>query len=206
MGIFKQTAYESGKDKKVIRDAMVYNIWLAGLGAYAKSADEVNQLSDKGKSLFDELVERGHAVESKTKERVHTARNQTSVAIEERVHQMVQKFIGIDNERLNRVDNKIDQLTASIESLLERQQTAKPEQAKAIAKPTTAKAPAAQGKKSGVARRKSAKTTETAVKKDTAVKKEVVSEKPRMAEPVKNETAAKPVAEKMEVKPASEKA
>ncbi len=101
---------------------MVYNIWLAGLGAYAKSADEVNQLSDKGKSLFDELIERGRAVESKTKERVHTARSHTSVAIEERVHTMVQKLIGVDNERLDRVDDKIDQLTSNIEALLARQQ------------------------------------------------------------------------------------
>ncbi|PSW06215.1 phasin-related domain-containing protein [Photobacterium lipolyticum] len=202
MGIFKQTADESGKEKKLVRDAMVYNIWLAGLGAYAKSADEVNQLSDKGKSLFDELVERGHAVESKTKERVHTARNQTSIAIEERVHQMVQKFIGIDNERLNRVDDKIDQLTANIEALLVRQQEGKP--AKAVGKSATAKAPVARGKKPGVARRKPAKVAET------VVKKEIISEKPIVAEPVKHEAVAKPVvkpiAEKTEVKPAPEKA
>ncbi|MGF1759835.1 phasin family protein [Photobacterium sagamiensis] len=203
MGIFKQTADESGKDKKLVHDAMVYNIWLAGLGAYAKSADEVNQLSGKGKSLFDELVERGHAVESKTKERVHTARNQTSVAIEERVHQMVQKFIGIDNERLNRVDDKIDQLTANIEALLVRQQEAKPAPAKAVEKATTAKAPA---KKPAVARRKPAKTAATDVKKESAVKKEIVSEKPAVAEPVKPDTVAKPVAEKTEVKPAPEEA
>ncbi|MFC1503126.1 phasin family protein [Pseudomonadota bacterium] len=206
MGIFKQTADESGKDKKLVRDAMVYNIWLAGLGAYAKSADEVNQLSGKGKSLFDELVERGHAVESKTKERVHTARNQTSVAIEERVHQMVQKFIGIDNDRLNRVDDKIDQLTANIEALLVRQQEAKPAPAKAVEKATTAKAPAARAKKPGVARRKPAKAAMSDVKKEIDVKKERFSEKPAVAEPVKPDTVAKPVAEKTEVKPAPEKA
>jgi poly(hydroxyalkanoate) granule associated protein phasin len=176
MSIFKQTADESSKEKKLVRDAMVYNIWLAGLGAYAKSADEVNQLSGKGKSLFDELIERGRSVESNTKERVHTARSQTSVAIEERMHQMVQGFIGIDNERLDRVDDKIDQLTANIEALLVRQQEGKPAVKKTVAKEPAkkvAKTPATRGKKPGVARRKSAVSAEE--KKETLSEKAVVA-------------------------------
>ncbi len=175
MSIFKQTADESSKEKKLVRDAMVYNIWLAGLGAYAKSADEVNQLSGKGKSLFDELIERGRSVESNTKERVHTARSQTSVAIEERMHQMVQGFIGIDNERLDRVDDKIDQLTANIEALLVRQQEGKPTVKKTVAKEPAnkaAKAPATRGKKPGVARRKAVAIAEE--KKETLSEKAVV--------------------------------
>ncbi|MCG7588312.1 phasin family protein [Photobacterium sp. OFAV2-7] len=194
MGIFKQTAEESKKEQ--IRDAMVYNIWLAGLGAYAKSADEVNQLSDKGKSLFDELIERGRAVESKTKERVHTARSHTSVAIEERVHTMVQKLIGIDNERLDRVDDKIDQLTSNIEALLARQQEA----AKPAAKKTTAKSadkPATtRTRKPSVARRKPVKAATPVPKKEPEAEKKTASE------PVKPKAvAAKPVEEK---KPATE--
>ncbi|OLQ70087.1 hypothetical protein BIT28_11180 [Photobacterium proteolyticum] len=197
MGIFKQTAEESKKEQ--IRDAMVYNIWLAGLGAYAKSADEVNQLSDKGKSLFDELIERGRVVESKTKERVHTARSHTSVAIEERVHTVVQKLIGIDNERLDRVDDKIDQLTSNIEALLARQQEVAKPAAKPAAKKTTAKSadkPATtRTRKPSVARRKP-------VKAATPVPKEPVAEKKTTSEPVKPKAvAAKPVEEK---KPATE--
>lgn len=92
-----------------------YNIWLAGLGTYAKSAD-------KSKSIFNDLIEHGRAIESEMKERVHTTHIHTSVAIEDRAHQMVQKFVGIDNERLDRVNNKIDQLNANIETLLVRQQ------------------------------------------------------------------------------------
>ncbi|MCW8327956.1 phasin family protein [Photobacterium sp. SDRW27] len=188
MGIFKQTAEESKKEQ--IRDAMVYNIWLAGLGAYAKSADEVNQLSDKGKSLFDELIERGRAVESKTKERVHTARSHTSVAIEERVHTMVQKLIGIDNERLDRVDDKIDQLTSNIEALLERQQATKPAAKKVAAKPATTRA-----KKPSVARRKPVKAATPVAKEEPQAEKKPVSE------PAKPQTvAAKPA----EPKPAAE--
>ncbi|MGF1717159.1 phasin-related domain-containing protein [Photobacterium chitinilyticum] len=190
MGIFKQTAEESKKEQ--IRDAMVYNIWLAGLGAYAKSADEVNQLSDKGKSLFDELIERGRAVESKTKERVHTARSHTSVAIEERVHTMVQKLIGVDNERLDRVDDKIDQLTSNIEALLARQQeVAKPAAKKAAPVKSADKPAAARTKKPSVARRKPVKAA-TPVEK-----KEPVAEKKPASEPVKPQAvAAKPAEEK----------
>lgn len=193
MGIFKQTAEESKKEQ--IRDAMVYNIWLAGLGAYAKSADEVNQLSDKGKSLFDELIERGRAVESKTKERVHTARSHTSVAIEERVHTMVQKFIGIDNERLDRVDDKIDQLTSSIEVLLDRQQeAAKPAVKKAVAK-SADKPATTRSRKPSVARRKPVKAA-TPVEK-----KEPVAEKKPASEPVKPQTeVAKPAVDAVEAK------
>ncbi|MGF1683491.1 phasin-related domain-containing protein [Photobacterium minamisatsumaniensis] len=187
MGLFKETAAESKKEQ--IRDAMVYNIWLAGLGAYAKSAEEVNQLSDKSKSLFDELIERGRAVESKTKEKVHTARSQTSVAIEERMHNMVQKFIGVDNERLDRVDDKIDQLTANIEALLERQQAEKQTPAKKVTRSRAVKAedkPAA-AKKPSVARRKTVKAAEPVVAKVDEVKKETEA-------PVKPQNvAAKPV-------------
>lgn len=136
MGIFRQKVEETGQEKKRVRDAMVYNIWLAGLGAYTKSADEVNQLSGKGKSLFDELVERGRVVESKTKERVHTVRSHTSVAIEERVHKMMQKFVGIDNDHLDRIDDKIDLLTTNIEALLVHQQEKTKPAAKKISSKT----------------------------------------------------------------------
>ncbi|WP_299018610.1 phasin family protein [uncultured Photobacterium sp.] len=185
MGIFKQTAEESKKEQ--IRDAMVYNIWLAGLGAYAKSADEVNQLSDKGKSLFDELIERGRAVESKTKERVHTARSHTSVAIEERVHNVVQKLIGIDNDRLDRVDDKIDHLTASIEALIERQQDEKPVEKKAEKPAVT------RNRKASVARRKPVKAATPVEKKEPEAKAAPEAGKPQTV-------AAKPVAEKAEEK------
>lgn len=51
MAIFTKSTPDK-KDKAGVRDTMVHNIWLAGLGAYAKSSEEVNQLSDKGKTLL----------------------------------------------------------------------------------------------------------------------------------------------------------
>lgn len=116
------------KFEDIVKDKKLYKIWLAGLGAYAKSAEEVNQLSGKSKSLFDELVERGRGVESNLKERVHTERSHKSVVIEERMHDWVQNVVGVDNERLDRMDDKIDLLAANIEALLvHKQEKAKPE-------------------------------------------------------------------------------
>ncbi|OAN17782.1 hypothetical protein A3K86_02360 [Photobacterium jeanii] len=195
MGIFRRTSDKPSKENSPMRDAMVYNIWLAGLGAYAKSADEVNQLSDKGKSLFDELIERGREVEANTKERVHTARSETTVAIEERVHQVVQKLIGIDNERLDQVDDKIDQLTESIEKLLERRQAAPK---KVPAKKAEAKKPAAKTtRKPSVARRKPAKAAEPKAAPAPAPKAEAKPAPQVAARPVVASTPDKP-----EVKPA----
>ncbi|KMV30863.1 phasin family protein [Photobacterium swingsii] len=195
MGIFKRASDESSKTaNSPMRDAMVYNIWLAGLGAYAKSADEVNQISSKGKSLFDELIERGREVESTTKERVHTARSQTTVAIEERVHQVVQKLVGLDNERLDQVDDKIDQLTDTIEKLLARQQEAAK---KSPAKKVEAKKPAAKAatRKPSVARRKPAKAAEAKPVEPKVVEKPVVDVKPVVAaRPVVQATPEKPAA------------
>lgn len=123
MGIIKLSADNILKDKKL------HNIWLAGLGAYAKSTEEVSQLSEKSKSLFDELVEKGRAIESNTKERLHTEQSHASVAIEERVQMTIQKFVGLDNERLDNIDDKIDQLTQNIEMLVaKKQEQAKPEE------------------------------------------------------------------------------
>lgn len=116
MGTFKQASEESGKEKKL------YSIWLAGLGAYSKGAEEISQLSTKSKSAYTELVDHGRAVESEMKERIHTTRIHTSVVIEERAHQVMQKLVGIDNERIDRIDDKLDQLTLNIEALIERQQ------------------------------------------------------------------------------------
>lgn len=114
--------------KNIVKEEKLHNIWLAGLGAYTKSAGEVNQLSDKSKVLFDELVERGRSVESEVKERVHTEHTHTSVEIEERVHHLLQNFVGLDNKRLDHIDDKIDLLTENIETLLaNRQEKTKPE-------------------------------------------------------------------------------
>ncbi|GAB3521773.1 MULTISPECIES: phasin-related domain-containing protein [Photobacterium] len=108
------------------REEKLHNkVWLAGLGVYAKGGDELNQLSGKGKAMYNDLIEQGRGVESELKERIHTTRIHKSVSAEERAHQLVQKMVGMDNERLDSIDDKIDQLTANIEALLERREAKK---------------------------------------------------------------------------------
>lgn len=165
MGIFSRSAADNEKSVESMRETMMYNIWLAGLGAYAKSAEEVNQISGRGRSVFEDLLERGRAIEKQQKERAYTSRSQAAVAMEERLHQMVQKVTGVDSYKLNQVDDKLDRLTEQVELLLKQSQdqkesspaatsaadtAAKAPPAKPAAKATKAKPRAA----SGVARRK----------------------------------------------------
>ena len=49
------------------KDEIAKNIWLAGLGAYGKSIDEANKVSDKSSTLFEELVAKGTKIEESAK-------------------------------------------------------------------------------------------------------------------------------------------
>lgn len=165
MGIFSRSAADNEKSVESMRETMMYNIWLAGLGAYAKSTEEVNEISGRGRSVFEDLLERGRAIEKQQKERVYTTRSKAAVAMEERLHQMVQKVTGVDSYKLNQVDDKLDRLTEQVELLLKQSQDQKENSPAAIsAADTVAKAPPAKPAvkttkakpraASGVARRK----------------------------------------------------
>ena len=116
-------------------DTMARNIWLAGLGAYAKGLEEVNDLSGRGRTLFEELVERGREVQSNTKEKAEKA-VETSVQskgmIEARINGLVSKLTGVDADRLEGVDEKLDQLAEKVEALLKQQGEAEAKPAPAI--------------------------------------------------------------------------
>ncbi|WP_375749613.1 phasin family protein [Vibrio sp. HN007] len=191
MGIFSRSAASDDKSVESMRETMMYNIWLAGLGAYAKSAEEVNGISSRGRSLFEDLLERGRAIEKQQKERVYTKRSQATVAMEERLHQMVQKVTGVESFKLNEVDDKLDKLTEQVELLLKQSQAQKESApaataaAESVAKEVPAK-PAAKTTKaaprsnSGIARRKapaSKAKTETATKAPARKPKTVTTEK-----------------------------
>ena len=99
-------------------DEMLRNIWSAGLGAYAKSAEEVGQLSARGQSLFDKLIARGKKVEESTRERVAHAAEQGSELVEGRVQRLMQKAAGMDGGKLEQLNDKLDNLSRQVESLL----------------------------------------------------------------------------------------
>ncbi|MGR5520732.1 phasin family protein [Vibrio sp. PNB22_4_2] len=173
MGIFSRSAADDEKSIESMRETMMYNIWLAGLGAYAKSAEEVNEISGRGRSVFEDLLERGRAIEKQQKERAYTSHSRAAVAMEERLHQMVQKLTGVDSDKLNQVDDKLDRLTEQVELLLKQSQDPEESSPAAISAADTAvKAspaiPAVKTTKakprttSGVARRKAPVSKEKA--------------------------------------------
>lgn len=139
-----------------LRSTMMYNIWLAGLGAYAKSGDEVSQLTSKGRNLFEELIERGREVEAQTQEKVHTMKSHTSVALEERLQRSVQRMLGVDVDFLDDLDVKLDKIAEQVDVLVEKKSgtttaskaAAKPAvtRRKTTAKKTTATTAAAESK------------------------------------------------------------
>lgn len=132
-------------------DEMLRNIWLAGLGAYAKSAEEVGQLSARGQSLFEELIARGKKVEESTRERVAHAAEQGSELVEGRVQRLMQKAAGMDGGKLEQLNDKLDNLSRQVESLLKAKGMAPLTEAapavpaaKALARPAAKAKPAAK--------------------------------------------------------------
>ncbi|MBY6188095.1 phasin family protein [Marinobacter hydrocarbonoclasticus] len=101
------------------QEALARKIWLAGLGAYAKSAKEVSNLSDRGRSWFEELMERGRELENQTRTQVKDAASQTQQAVTQQINTRVQRFTGLDPHQLDELDTKLDQLADVVDKLAE---------------------------------------------------------------------------------------
>ncbi|MCV2885110.1 phasin family protein [Aestuariibacter sp. AA17] len=97
-------------------------IWLAGLGAYGKSYDEVQNRYDKistdTQKVFHELVAKGEKIESQAKTKI---KEQTNV--EARVEE-VRRKLGLDDptteDKVEELSAKIDALTEAVEKLAAR--------------------------------------------------------------------------------------
>lgn len=94
-------------------EEMARKIWLAGLGAYGKSFDEIQsqyeKLNTQGTHLFDELVSKGEKLEADTKEIIKKS------SVEKRVED-VRKKLGLDSSD---TDAKIDELSKKVDALTE---------------------------------------------------------------------------------------
>lgn len=88
-------------------------IWLAGLGAYGKSFEEIQSQYEKLNSettrMFDELVSKGEKLEAGTKEKFSA-----KSSVEKRVED-VRKKLGLDNSD---TDTKIDELSKKVDALV----------------------------------------------------------------------------------------
>lgn len=119
------------RSQKVIGDGALdlrkytHQIWLAGLGAFARAEEE-------GSKLFDTLVDVGKDLESKTrdisetrveeiKERVRSRTGETmgkmEKAFDERLNKALSK-LGIPNKReVEALQKRVQELTAALEEL-----------------------------------------------------------------------------------------
>lgn len=94
-------------------------IWLAGLGAYGKSFEEMQsqyeKLNGETSRLFDELVSKGQKLEAKTKVKL-----KEKTAVEKRVED-VRKKLGLDSAdtdtKIDELSHKVDALTAAISKM-----------------------------------------------------------------------------------------
>lgn len=104
-----------------------HQIWLAGLGAFAKAEEE-------GSKLFDNLVDAGREVESKAREKTETRVEEVKTRVKGRTGETLEKMekafderlsgalsrLGIPNKReVEALNSRIEELTRTIERLSE---------------------------------------------------------------------------------------
>jgi poly(hydroxyalkanoate) granule-associated protein len=93
-------------------EAITRKIWLAGLGAYGKSFEEMQSQYEKFNSettrLFEELVAKGKKLESDAKGMV-----KEKTDVERRIEE-VRKKVGLDSSN---TEAKIDELSRKVDAL-----------------------------------------------------------------------------------------
>lgn len=104
-----------------------HQIWLAGLGAFAKAEEE-------GSKLFENLVDAGRDVESRARERTEVRVEEVKTKVKGRTGETLEKMekafderltgalsrLGIPNKReVEALSSRIEELTRTIEKLSE---------------------------------------------------------------------------------------
>lgn len=114
-----KTVVKAAKNVVESGEGIARNIWLAGLGLYSRSLDEAQQWNEKTTQAFDELVERGKEVEVEAKEALSKNAEKATDEVEAGMNDLFYRLSGVDREKLERMDEKIDKLTAAVEKLAE---------------------------------------------------------------------------------------
>jgi len=106
------TKFDSIKDSVSVAEDFARKIWLAGLGAYGKSYDEVqDRMEDINVSkIFDELVSKGEKLEAEAKSKI---KEKTDFDVKGRVEAVKEK-LGLNSKSTS---EKIDDLSSKIEAL-----------------------------------------------------------------------------------------
>ena len=100
------------------KSRLAKKIWLAGLGAYGRSIDEVHQryerMSNESHKLFDELVVKGELLQKETAERVKSRIRTGNQKLEARIEELKEKLhlANSIDQKLSKVNDKINRLHA----------------------------------------------------------------------------------------------
>ncbi|WP_028117937.1 phasin family protein [Ferrimonas senticii] len=98
-------------------EQMARNIWWAGLGVYGRSLQEGQAIEGRTSELFESLVEEGRQVEGRTRETIQQQVASTNRRVEQRVQALFGRMSGIDPNRVEQMNHKIDKLTEMVEKL-----------------------------------------------------------------------------------------
>ncbi len=128
------------------------NIWLAGLGAYGKAVDEAQgtyqkvtekvKVASESANLFDDLVEKGKALEGTTQEKLLEVKEKANVNLEERLakvkESMTFNFKKADtksaDELLEEISQKLDLVLAAVDKTPAKESVKKVAVKKAVVK------------------------------------------------------------------------
>lgn len=91
----------------------VRQIWLAGLGAYSHSIDELNSAGEKSSMFFEELLRQGEKVDNTFK--LHATAEHISLhGLERLIQRTYAKLTGVEVDKLTQLNDKIDTLLAEL--------------------------------------------------------------------------------------------
>ena len=125
-GVNIMTNIDKIKETAATAEEMARKVWLAGLGAYGKSYEEmksrIEALTTDSNKLFDELVAKGEKLEAEGKGKVEEVKNEmvAKTEIESRI-ESVRSKLGLNNtdndQKIEELSAKIDALTAAVAKL-----------------------------------------------------------------------------------------
>ena len=122
------------KNTVTTAEDMARKVWLAGLGAYGKSYDEVSgridAMSAETNSFFEELIAKGEKLEAQGKEKVESAKNDVveKANIDSRI-ESVRTKLGLsdtnNDQKIEELSAKVDALTQAVALLSAKSETTK---------------------------------------------------------------------------------
>ncbi|GIC76387.1 phasin family protein [Moritella sp. F3] len=91
----------------------VRQVWLAGLGAYSHSIDELNNAGEKSSMVFEELLEQGEKVDRAFK--LHTSGEYISLhGLDKLIQRTYAKLTGVECEKIDQLNDKLDALLVAL--------------------------------------------------------------------------------------------